>query len=136
MCGSPAYMAPELSTREPYYGTPVDLWALGCFAFEVLHGCPPFRAESLDTLNLRIKRVDHLPFRKNLSADAKRLIGLSLVATPLERAAAVEVAPQWAAFARAAIAAAEAQADEREEAQQQREQQAQQDRQQRKKGGR
>ena len=41
VCGSPAYMAPELvaAGKEAYYGWPVDLWALGCFAFEVLHNC-------------------------------------------------------------------------------------------------
>ena len=95
VCGSPAYMAPELSTREAYYGPPVDLWALGCFAFEVLHGCPPFRAESLDTLQLRIKRVDHTPFRKSLMPEARRLIGLLLVSAPLERSSAAEAAPLW-----------------------------------------
>lgn len=49
-CGSPAYMAPELSSHEAYLGPPVDCWALGCFAFEVLHGCPAFRAETIDDL--------------------------------------------------------------------------------------
>lgn len=109
VCGSPAYMAPELSTREAYFGAPVDLWALGCFAFEVLHGTAPFRGDSLDTLNLRIKRVDHAPFRKGLSHDAQCLIKQLLVVDPLERCMAAAAASRWEAHAKAADAAAQAQ---------------------------
>jgi serine/threonine protein kinase len=95
ICGSPAYMSPELSTRESYLGPPVDLWALGCFAYEVMHGGPAFRAESLDTLQLRIKRVDHSPFRKSLSLEASRLIKMLLVADPHGRVSAADAAPLW-----------------------------------------
>lgn len=99
VCGSPAYMAPELSSHESYWGPPVDLWALGCFIFEVIHGCPPFRGDSLDTLNLRIKRVDHAPFLRSLSTEARKVIKLLLVVDPLERVAAVDVAPLALGFA-------------------------------------
>lgn len=95
VCGSPAYMAPELATREAYYGPPVDLWALGCFAFEVVHGVPPFRGESLEALQLRIKRVDHHKMRASLSNEAKRLIKLLLVAEPHGRCPAREAAESW-----------------------------------------
>ena len=102
VCGSPAYMAPELSTREAYHGPPVDLWALGCFAFEVLQGIPPFRGESLDSLNLRIKRVDHAPFKKTLSSEGRKLIKRLLVADAQARLPAAEAAAAWKLVAAAA----------------------------------
>ena len=36
--GSPLYMAPELVRNLAYLGPPVDLWALGCVCYELLHG--------------------------------------------------------------------------------------------------
>lgn len=98
ICGSPAYMAPELSTREAYLGPPVDLWALGCFAFEVLHGVAPFRGESLATLQLRIKRVDHHPFRPSLTTETKKLIKALLVAESRGRCPAATAADGWRAL--------------------------------------
>ena len=101
VCGSPAYMAPELSrTGEAYYGPPVDLWALGCFAYEVLHGMAPFKGDSLDTLKMRIKRVDHNPFRKDLTQEAKRAIKLLLVYEPMDRCPPGDAGPIWAGIAR------------------------------------
>ena len=73
----------------------MDLWALGCFAFETLHGVCPFKGDSLDTLNLRIKKVDHAPFRPSVSAEARRLIKMLLVAEPMERVAAEDAGRLW-----------------------------------------
>ena len=39
--GSPWYVAPEILSSQPY-GAAVDLWSLGCIAFIVLCGSPPF----------------------------------------------------------------------------------------------
>jgi len=94
-CGSPAYMAPELSSHEAYLGPPVDCWALGCFAFEVLHGCPAFRAETIDDLQLRIKRADHKPFAKTISQECRRLVHLLLVPDVSQRQAASDAAAGW-----------------------------------------
>ena len=94
-CGSPAYMAPELSTREPYVGPPVDTWALGCFAFEIINGISAFRAESVEALQLRVKRADHSPFRKSLGAGARKLIGKHLVPDVDRRASTEALAPLW-----------------------------------------
>jgi len=41
LCGTPEYMAPEM-IKETGHGTMVDVWALGCMAYEFLEGVPPF----------------------------------------------------------------------------------------------
>ena len=41
-CATPCYAPPELATptdaHKGYYGRPVDMWALGCVIYEMLHG--------------------------------------------------------------------------------------------------
>ena len=40
VCGSPAYMAPEILSGKPYHGPPGDVWALANFLYELLHSKP------------------------------------------------------------------------------------------------
>lgn len=42
VCGTLEYMAPEMIARKGY-GRAADYWSLGCIAFEMLSGQPPFR---------------------------------------------------------------------------------------------
>ena len=136
-------MAPELSSRGAYFGPPVDVWALGCFAYawiaisrthlqlllmishacicryEVLHSTCAFRADSIanlqvgcppasappftltvcmhlaPVLQLRIRRADHTPFRKELAPELRKLIKACFVVDPDSRPTAESVAPLW-----------------------------------------
>ena len=45
-CGTPPYMAPEITVKLPYYGNPADVWALGIILYLMLYGKFPFRATS------------------------------------------------------------------------------------------
>ena len=42
-CGTPSYMAPEITRKNDYEGRPVDIWALGVTLYVMLTGEFPFR---------------------------------------------------------------------------------------------
>jgi serine/threonine protein kinase len=44
VCGTQEYMAPEMVARQGY-GRPADYWSLGCIAYEMLKGDPPFHSK-------------------------------------------------------------------------------------------
>ena len=90
ICGSPAYMAPELGRGAPYLGPPVDVWALGCLAYELMHNKPAFRAQSLAELNVRILKAKHEQYdpRLGVSGLMRGIIKKALTVTVSERASA------------------------------------------------
>ncbi len=66
--GTPEYMAPELVTgRWRQYGPPTDLYALGCLAFELLEGRPPFGGQNV----VQIARAQLEAPAPNLSDDVR-----------------------------------------------------------------
>jgi len=44
VCGTQEYMAPEMVARKGY-GRAADFWSLGCIAYEMLSGLPPFTSK-------------------------------------------------------------------------------------------
>jgi serine/threonine protein kinase len=53
-CGTPSYMAPEITRKTDYEGRPVDMWALGVLLYVMLTGTFPFRGISEQDLYQRI----------------------------------------------------------------------------------
>lgn len=71
--GTPYYMSPEI-IKSQNYSTDVDMWALGCFLYELITLYPPFSAYSMHELTLKINKINfykklsqfHKYFSKNL----------------------------------------------------------------------
>jgi len=53
-CGTPSYMAPEISGKPDYLGRPIDMWAVGVLGFRLLFGSFPFRGRSERDLFFKI----------------------------------------------------------------------------------
>lgn len=49
MCGSPAYVAPEIIREQPY-DERVDIWSLGVIIYALTVGCLPFEDENISNL--------------------------------------------------------------------------------------
>lgn len=63
ICGTPAYMAPELYIRSKnkngYIGFSVDVWSLGAVVYELLHKRLAFCANNMRELKMCITRGNH-----------------------------------------------------------------------------
>ena len=46
MCGTPAYMSPEITAKKEYSGPASDIWATGVLLFTLLIGTQPFKAKT------------------------------------------------------------------------------------------
>lgn len=88
VCGSPAYMAPEIVNNKPYAGPPVDVWALGGLLYELMHNKVAFRGDSMAQLHTRIRKGAHNPFAPSVSGRAKAAIKRALVVDAVERPSA------------------------------------------------
>lgn len=90
ICGTPIYMAPELMKdaeycRAGYEGFPVDVWALGCVLYELVHSTVAFNGSSHQQLAQRIKAGHHAKLRANLPKVWKAIIKSCLTIKPSKR---------------------------------------------------
>lgn len=58
LCGTPAYMAPEILAKPCRFGLPSDVWALGVMLYTMAYGCTAFDSKTLDILYHRIRTHD------------------------------------------------------------------------------
>lgn len=49
LCGTCEYMAPEVVFQKNH-NEKIDIWCLGVLLYEMLHGLPPYNADSLQRL--------------------------------------------------------------------------------------
>lgn len=85
MIGTAQYMAPEIIKGEDYDYS-VDWWSLGCVAFDMLTGAPPFTGHTNERIMDKIVHSKkHLKFPFYLSLDAKDLLRKLLQPNPEKR---------------------------------------------------
>jgi serine/threonine-protein kinase len=96
LVGTPAYMAPEVAFAlavEPTLQKCADVYALGCVAYELFTGRPPFLSESNTALLLQ-HATEEVPDPRNLRPELPEgvasVVLRALVKDPAQRIASVE----------------------------------------------
>lgn len=84
VCGSPAYVAPEVLTIKGYDGAKTDVWSCGIILYVMIAGYFPFYDQNL---MLMYKKIYKGEFRcpKWMSPDVKRLLSRLLDVNPVTR---------------------------------------------------
>lgn len=81
MCGTPAYVAPEILAKKGYDGAKVDIWSCGVILFVLTAGYLPFNDTNLMNLYRKIYRGD-FRYPKFMSPELKTLLGRLLDTNP------------------------------------------------------
>jgi serine/threonine protein kinase len=87
--GTPAYMAPEQARgRTDEIGPATDVYALGTTLYHLVTGAPPFKAQDVPALMLKIAGESPPPprrLRRNLHPDIERIILTAMEKAPKDR---------------------------------------------------
>ncbi|KAK8950485.1 CBL-interacting protein kinase 18 [Platanthera guangdongensis] len=83
-CGTPAYVAPEVISRNGYDGAKADIWSCGVILYVLLAGYLPFRDSNLMEMYRKIEKAE---FRcpSWFPSDARKLLGKILDPNPSTR---------------------------------------------------
>eukprot|EP00474_Spongospora_subterranea_P004061 CRZ04519.1 hypothetical protein [Spongospora subterranea] len=84
MCGTLAYLAPEVISKKVPYGKPADWWSLGVLLYEMLSGRIPFDSANRNTLQKKIMN-QKLSFPKHITNTAKSILKKLLCRDPSAR---------------------------------------------------
>jgi len=96
--GSPAYMAPEQWQARP--ATPaMDVYSIGCLAFELLTGSPPFPGRRMELMHAHLTAAP--PALPGVPAEVAALVHACLAKSPAERPTSGELPQRLARLAAA-----------------------------------
>lgn len=84
MVGTPYYLSPEIIENKPY-NFASDIWSLGVVLYELCTLKPPFNAENLKYLALKIIKGVYVPIPSQYSKDMRKLIESLLKKDPAQR---------------------------------------------------
>lgn len=84
MCGTPAYVSPEVISRRGYDGSKADIWSCGVILFVLLAGYLPFRDSNLMEMYRKIGKAE-FKFPNWFAPEVKRLISKILDPNPNTR---------------------------------------------------
>ncbi|XP_057451828.1 CBL-interacting serine/threonine-protein kinase 14-like [Lotus japonicus] len=90
VCGTPAYVAPEILAKKGYGGAGADVWSSGVVLFVLAAGYLPFNDYNITILYRKIYR-GHFRFPKWISSDLKNLLSRLLDTNPETRITLDEV---------------------------------------------
>merc|ERR1711907_236248 len=82
--GSPYYVSPEIWKKRPY-DTKSDIWAIGCFLYELIALHPPFQAANMEALSKKIVTGKFEPLPTTTSPELQRLVRPLLALEPKAR---------------------------------------------------
>ena len=82
--GSPYYVSPEMWRKKPY-DTKSDIWAIGCFLYELIALRPPFQAKDMDSLSKKILTGRYDPLPSSTSPELQRMVRKLLMLEPRAR---------------------------------------------------
>ncbi|XP_047151464.1 CBL-interacting protein kinase 2-like [Vigna umbellata] len=90
VCGTPAYVAPEVISRKGYNGAKSDVWSCGVILFVLLAGHLPFYDLNLMSLYRKISRAEY-KCPNWFSIEVRRLLGKILDPNPDTRISMAKV---------------------------------------------
>lgn len=90
VCGTPAYVAPEMLAKKGYDGAKVDVWSCGVILFVLTAGYLPFNDHSLAVMYRKIYR-GQFRFPKWTSPDLRRFLSRLLDRNPETRITVDEI---------------------------------------------
>jgi len=90
MVGTPYYLSPEIINGKAY-SFKSDIWSLGVVLYEMCALKPPFDAQSLTFLAMKIVKGQYSPVPMSFSRELKNLVSTLLQVDPLKRPSVNEV---------------------------------------------
>ncbi|KAL3530965.1 hypothetical protein ACH5RR_010287 [Cinchona calisaya] len=90
LCGTPAYVAPEILSKKGYDGAKVDIWSCGVILYVLNAGFLPFNDPNLMAMYKKIYKGEYR-CPKWMSSDLKRFLSRLLDTNPMTRITIEEI---------------------------------------------